>query len=247
MDVVSGFSRTRVRRLAIAFFLWLGTPVVPAAPQTPAPDRPGPYVVDIRGASGSIPHDATYFPPVPFSTILPSRGLGLDVGAHIYLNQLGPARVGLGVSLLRAHGSSSPPAPPRTTGVTTAATTAAQPDINATFTTLAPQVSFNFGSAAGWSYISVGIGRARMKTEASAFTPAATGDNPAVPVPARLADSGDLSSINVGGGARWFAKRRLAFTFDLRFHLVSGNAATETLPRAPRTTLIVASAGMGLR
>jgi hypothetical protein len=83
-----------------------------------------------------------------------------------------------------------------------------------------------------------------MKSRASPFTPA--GAN-ALSAPERSTESGALPSVNVGGGARWFAKRRLAFTFDLRFHIVSGRAATETLPPTPRTTLAVASAGIALR
>ena len=79
--------------------------------QTATPDRPGPWVVDIRGTTVSLPQDAAFFPDIPSSTAVPSRGYGIDVGAHIYLLQLGPARLGIGGMLLRARGTASPGEP----------------------------------------------------------------------------------------------------------------------------------------
>jgi hypothetical protein len=65
--------------------------------------------------------------------------------------------------------------------------------------------------------------------------------------PAGSADSGTRSSINVGVGARWFAKAHLAFSFDVRVHIVSAGAAEGTVPATPRSTLLTASAGISLR
>jgi hypothetical protein len=59
---------------------------------------------------------------------------------------------------------------------------------------LAPQISFNFGTSDGWSYLSVGAGTARVNAEAT----------------------GSSSAINAGGGARWFIKRHIGVGFDLR-------------------------------
>ena len=65
-------------------------------------------------------------------------------------------------------------------------------DANATMNVVAPQLSFNFGTSDGWSYLSVGAGTARVNAEAT----------------------GSSSAINAGGGARWFMKRHLAVGFD---------------------------------
>ena len=201
-----------MRRLVIAGGLWLGL-CASAAAQTAAADRPGPYVIDIRGTTISLPQDPSFYPPVSSTTAVPSRGWGIDAGAHVYPFQLGAARLGIGGMLLRARGTVS---------------FESQPAVAALVTTVTPQVSVNFGSRAGWSYLSAGIGRAQMTTR----------------VAPRLLDSGTRSTVNFGGGARWFAKPRLAFTFDVRFHMVrAGGDVTPT----PGTTLVAVSAGMSLR
>jgi hypothetical protein len=221
-----------MRRVATAGLFWLGV-CASAAGQTAAPDRPGPYVVDVRGTTVSLPQDASVFPPVPSSTVVPSRGWGLDAGAHVYFAQLGAARLGIGGILVRARGTAAASSPATASGSTaTAATTT--PAVAALWTSVAPQVSFNFGSRAGWSYLSAGIGRAQITTRASAFGT----------TPARLLDPGTRSSINVGGGARWFTAPRLAFSFDVRFHMMG--AGTGETP-APGETLLAASVGLSLR
>jgi hypothetical protein len=223
-----------MRRGATAALLCLGLCASAAAQTLPA-DRPGPYVIDVRGTTVSLPNDPGFFPPVPASTTVPSRAYGIDAGAHLYLLQVGAARLGLGVTYLRARGTASPAAPASTSGVSgSEAAQAATPAVAALVTTIAPQISVNFGSRAGWSYLSAGIGRATITTRTSAFGT----------TPVRLLDSGTRSSINLGGGARWFAKPRLAFSFDVRFHIVgAGGQAAPT----PRTTLVAASAGISLR
>ena len=201
-----------MRRVVIAGGLWLGL-CASAAAQTAAADRPGPYVIDVRGTTISLPQDPSFYPPVSSTTAVPSRGWGIDAGAHVYPFQLGAARLGIGGMLLRARGTVS---------------FESQPAVAALVTTVTPQVSVNFGSRAGWSYLSAGIGRAQMTTR----------------VAPRLLDSGTRSTVNFGGGARWFAKPRLAFTFDVRFHMVrAGGDVTPT----PGTTLVAVSAGMSLR
>lgn len=216
-----------------------------AEAQTVVQDRPGPYVFDIRAATSSLPRDSAFFPPVPSSTAVPSRGYGIDAGAHVYLVQFGPARLGLGASLLRARGTISP-GPVETDSAdddddeTSSTSTAVLPDVAGLLTSIGPQVSVNFGTRAGWSYLSAGLGRARVSTRTSAFVDEA-GQVVAQP---RLRESGTRSSINVGGGARWFAKSRLAFSFDVRFHIIG--AGGEDIP-TPGTTLVAVAAGMSLR
>jgi hypothetical protein len=132
----------------------------PAMAQGPVPDPPGPYVVDVRAAFG--------------------RGLGVDLGAHVYAGHAGAARFGIGAAYLRLPGDSDADADP-----------AADPN---GITAFAPQLSLNFGSSAGWSYLSAGYGRGRV-------------------------GAGDWgSAASAGGGARWFLTGHAAVGFDLRYH-----------------------------
>ena len=233
-----------MRRLTAVCILWLGMfSGTPAAGQIVAPGPPGPYVIDVRGLTSAIPQDAGFFPPVPAGTSIPSRGSGIEVGAHVYLMRFGPARLGIGASALRVRRVASP-APPASGSTSATTAVATGPDVDATLIAFAPQLSLNFGSAEGWSYVSAGVGRAQLTTGTSAFGGGGSGTNL---TPARSVDSGTRSSTNVGAGARWFAKAHLAFSFDVRLHLVSAGAVEGTGAATPRMTLLVASAGISLR
>jgi hypothetical protein len=214
----------------------VGTPVVA---QGIAPAAPGPYAIDLRGATGGLPSDTAFFPPAPPGTSVPTRGYGVDVGAHFYPMQLGPARLGVGVGVLRIRGAASPETP--SSSSTTAPTT---PDVDSALTVIAPQVSFNFGSSAGWSYLSAGLGGARVTSATSAFR--GEGTAPDV-TPGADASSGFRRSMSIGAGARWFAKARLGVSFDLRVYFVSAGSAEGTRPATPRSTLTSASVGVSVR
>ncbi len=230
-------------RAAVLALVIVGTVAAASAAQTtaipppsiPPPDPPGPYVIDLRGSTIGAPQSARFYPPVPTGTLIPTRAWGLDLGAHVYLFRFGKARVGLGADVFRFRGTASPPAPvtsktaPPPSSPPSAPTT---PDMTATITTVAPQVSLNFGSATGWSYFSAGLGRAQVITERSAFDKGQA---------SRL-ESGQVTSQNFGGGARWFTSDHLAFTFDIRFHLLSPG-----ISGTPRTRIVSASAGISLR
>jgi len=189
----------------------------PAAGQTPA--RPGPWVVDIRGATSAVPTDTTFYPTLT-STIVPSRGFGADVGGHVYLFNLGRARVGLGASVMAVRATA------------TAATEAdsAEPGQRVTLTlrAIAPQVSFNFGSRDGWSYLSAGLGLGSVNSSAEPASPAER-------------QSGRLRTVNYGGGARWFMTPRLAFGVDLRAYQFAAGDGT------PRVSVFAAGAGLSIR
>ena len=226
-----------MRHASLTAMVWLGLWVAAAAQTAPA-DRPGPYIIDVRGTMMSLPNDAAFFPPLPSSTAVPSRGFGIDLGAHVYPLQLGPARLGIGAAFLRARGTVSPGEPDADSGSTTGPAT---PEVAALLTTFTPQVSFNFGSRAGWSYLSAGFGRAQISTRASAFVDQ---DDENEVNPARVVDHDSASSLNIGGGARWFVRSHLAFTFDVRFHMIGaggGEAAT------PSVTEVAASVGLSFR
>jgi len=155
-----------------------------------APEPPGPWVIDVRGATSGLPSDTAFYPPISTETLVPSRGFGGEGGAHIYLVSVGPARVGFGASYLRLRGT--------TAGVV------------ATFTTIAPQVSFNFGSNQGWSYLSAGYGQGSIETSRDESTGTVA------------KDSGSLGAMNFGGGARWFLRSHFGVGFDVRWHRLSG-------------------------
>jgi hypothetical protein len=181
--------------------------VLAAAPAAAQGQQPvAGYVFDLRGATSSLPKETSFFPSIAADTLVPARGFGFDIGGHLYLFKLGPSRVGLGANYVRVRGTA--------------------PGIVARTSTVAPQVSFNFGSANGWSYLSAGVGRAWVRTRVEGESGPLT------------ADSNSLSATNYGGGARWFLARRLAVGFDARFHRIAG---------PPKTTLFSASVGVSLR
>lgn len=169
--------------------------------QSLTPGPPGPhFVVDLRGATSAIPTSAGLYPTVPEGGSVPARGFGYDVGAHVYLFNLGPARVGLGASVIKVRGTA--------------------PDATTTMDILAPQLSFNFGSSDGWSYLSLGAGNARVNAE----------------------ETGSSSAINAGGGARWFITRHLAVGFDVRMHKIAADGDT-----MGSSTILSASVGFSVK
>ena len=158
---------------------------LPGAPSWPR------FVVDLRGATSGIPSDVGFYPPLPDGALVPARGFGLDVGGHVYFGKWGPVRLGGGANLVLARATEGEA-------------------ITVTERLLAPQLSFNFGSPLGWSYVSGGVGTANIEGRSRNE---ATGET-------RSRSSETLRAFNVGAGARWFFSDHLAFTFDLRFHRI---------------------------
>ena len=190
----------RSGRLAV----WLGLAGVllgsQAGAQSLTPGPPGPFVIDLRGSTSGIPTSIGLYPTIPEGGSVPSRGFGYDVGGHVYLFNLGPARLGLGVNVIGVRGTA--------------------PEATATMNILAPQLSFNFGSSEGWSYLSAGAGTARVKAGETASS----------------------SAINAGGGARWFIRRHIAVGFDLRWHKIAADGET-----MGASTLFAASVGFSVK
>jgi hypothetical protein len=154
---------------------------------------------------------------------LPSRGLGGDLGAHLYVLRAGPVTFGLGGQLTMIRGASSP-----------AATTGLRP-VTSRLVSVTPQLSLNFGTGEGWSYLSVGAGQTEWSIVPEGDL---AGD----------ADRERLRTLNYGGGARWFANRHLAFTFDVRFHVFdTGAVHVIGRPASPRTRLLVIGAGVSIK
>jgi hypothetical protein len=194
---------------------------VPAAGQTPA--RPGSWVLDIRGVTSAVPTDTTFYPTLT-STVVPSRGFGADVGGHVYLFNLGPARVGLGASFVTVRATAS------ATSTQTDAAELVEPGqrVMLTLRAIAPQISLNFGSRDGWSYLGAGLGLGSVNSRTENSAP---GDR----------ESGRLRTVNYGGGARWFIRPRLAFGVDLRAYQLAAGDGT------PRVSVFAAGAGVSIR
>jgi len=204
-------------------FIVLHSSSVSAQPASP---RIGPFVVDVRG---TFPH----FPDDPLlaqsrgvaATDLPGIGIGIAVGAHVYLLKWRAMTFGIGGELMTGRAHSSP---------AVAAGQTVKQGVMERFTSIAPQLSFNFGSSTGWSYLSAGIGGSKWSIVPDGFLPT-------------FADEERLKTINYGGGARWFARKHLAFTFDVRFYAINPGAPQFSLPGSPRTRLLVVGAGVSVR
>jgi hypothetical protein len=213
---------------ALALVLIVASSLAAAAQPVPAdPQRPiGPFVVDVRGALATYPTSDAIAAPRGLTTgNLPSVGLGLDVGAHVYPLRGRVATLGVGASFLFTRASRSP-------GETDAGTTPAGPTVTTRLSAFSPQVSLNFGSGGGWSYLSGGYGMSTLTASRDDF-PDEDGDG--------------VGTFNYGGGARWFTGDHLAVTFDLRFYAMGPAEPTSAAAGHPRLTQFVLSVGVSLR
>src|SRR6202008_3375463 len=121
-----------------------------------------------------------------------------------------------------------------TTGSGSTATTIVTPVFRTQAMHVMPQASINFGHKLGWSYMSAGIDRTHISA-----SEAATATLPQVVLP----DTWN-SALNFGGGARWFMKPRLGFSFDVRFVKLGSRAASGDVPAGKRTQMVTFSAGI---
>ena len=205
----------------------VGSPRMVAAQDVPPENLPiGRYVADARIAFPKFKQDPSIAAGIGVTTLnLPARAFGFVLGAHWYPARLGIVTFGIGGEIVTAG-----------RGHTLNTGTEAKPvnvTVNSRFSAISPQVSFNIGSRDGWSYISGGIGSSTFTAERM--------DKP-------LPDQASRSkTINYGGGARWFAKKHLAVSMDLRFYAVNPQLATTARPGFPRMTLMAFSAGAAIR
>ena len=181
----------------------------PADAQEPPPPIPR-FVVDLHGTIATFPAD----PNLALSrglnqSELPGRGFGGDVAVHVYPFKYRAVTFGIGgrMTTSRAHR-------------TRKRRTSALRPVTERFTYLGPQLSFNFGTGAGWSYISGGI---------AASTWSVVPDGSIAQPP----DEERLKTIDYGGGARWFAKPHLAFSFDVRFYAINPSSPAAGCRAAP--------------
>ena len=197
-----------------------------SAAQDPPP-KIGPFVFDLHGTVPRFKRDDLQLAESRglVDGELPGSGLGLHAGAHVYPLKWRAVTFGLGadLTLARSHHAAQLAAD----GSGPRATTER-------FSHVAPQLTFNFGDGEGWSYISGGIGTSTWSVvrDGSAALPP---------------DTERLKTINYGGGARWFIKRHLAFSFDVRFYAIDPGTPLLGLPNGPRTTLLIMGAGVSVK
>ena len=206
--------------MLLPFVLFLAAPALAQPPQEPI----GGYVIDLRGSIIPFSRNADLasarglHPPDT-----PGAGFGFDIGAHVYPLRLWVITFGIGASYHVAAASQSPGDLSRNPD---------GPSLRKTFTALSPQVSFNFGTRDGWSYLSGGIGRSRLSLSAEGA------DAPSQPT---------ANTLNYGGGVRWFTSNRMAFTIDVRIYAMSPIAATSDTPASPRMTQMTLNVGVSFR
>jgi hypothetical protein len=217
-----------MRHLARSFLFLLFTTMirpVPATAQEPPP-RIGPFVVDIHASVPVFPTDSQQLADsrgVQNLASLPGRGFGGQVGVHYYFGRWKAVTFGVGGEVMVARASSTPAAD--STGVIS---------MEERLVSAAPQVSFNFGSGHGWSYLSGGLGRSVWALHETGLESSA-------------ADVEPLSTVNYGGGARWFVKKHLAFSLDVRFYDIHAGTPIDPSPGSPRTRLFIVAAGVSLK
>jgi hypothetical protein len=198
-----------------------------ASAQEPEKEPIGRFAVDARVALPRFPEDAATVTALGVTTDnLPGRGLGVAAGVTVYPARLGKVALGVGGEwLIFSRGSKT--LDPATEGGPSG------PTVTTRFSVLSPQVSLNFGGRNGWSYVSGGLGWASFTTELEA---------------APVADADERTrAINYGGGARWFVKEHLAFTFDLRFYRIDPQDAATGRPAYGGRRMMVFSTGISLK
>jgi hypothetical protein len=216
--------KINVTRVVVALVLVVLVSVAPLRAQEPPPRIPI-FVVDVQG---NVPR----FPQAPLlaksrgltQTELPGTGLGGQVGAHVHVFKFKAITVGVGGQATLTRATKTPAAQAKDLKTVTEK-----------FRSIGAQLSLNFGTGTGWSYLSGGIGRSKWSIVPEGRAPLAGDDDP-------------LKTINYGGGARWFAKSHLAFSFDVRLYAI--NPGISSLPNtdgSPRTTFMVIGAGVSVK
>jgi hypothetical protein len=225
---MSTMSRVPMRAFVCCCVVVLVSCVGPAFAQEPPPPIPW-VVVDLHATVPRFPTDDFTLADSRNMNILelPGAGLGAQVGVHVYPLHTRIVTVGLGGELAIGRARQSPAA-----GATAAGGTALR-SAEERITSVSPQLSLNFGNGSGWSYISAGLGQTVWYLE-----PEDLGEYPP--------NSDRLKTLNYGGGARWFIKPHVAFSFDVRFYAISPGFAY-IFPATPRTTLLIIGAGLSLK
>jgi hypothetical protein len=222
----------RVAPVIVAALVVLRGPA--ASAQDPPPPLPR-VVVDLQGFVPVFPNDATQLASsrgLTSVTELPGAGLGGRLGAHLYVLKWQGITFGVGGEVIVGRSSSTPTA--TTILAADGVTMLPLVPVDEHLRSIGSQVSLNFGSGHGWSYLSGGIGRSRWSLHPSGAAETS-------------ADTESLPTANYGGGARWFAKPHLAFSLDVRIYEIQPGTPTAIGPGSPRTRLFTVGAGISLK
>ena len=224
-------------RHAIAFLLLFLAASAPAAAQDPVPvplprDPKPPFVFDARFSWPGITRDPLVAQALDVpAEEMPGRGPAIILGAQLIFPRKSVVSLGVGGELLlmRARNTIEPeeepvpgPGPPIPPG----------PTLTNRWSHMSPQVSLNFGSGDGFSYLTGGLGFSKLTMERD--------DEPQGP-------GGRVRTLNYGGGAKWFARKHLAFTFDLRFYSISAQEAEPGRVATSSVRVFVLSGGIALK
>jgi hypothetical protein len=227
---ISPFARRVLTYVLAAWSVALLT-AGPLHAQEPPPRIPF-FVVDLHGVVLPFPNTPALAASRGLNDAqLPGTGFGGDLALHIYPFKWHGVTFGIGGRAVRARAHSD--------AVTLVGETTPRGAVTEQFTYVGPQVSLNFGTGTGWSYLSGGVSRSKWTVLRDITF---LGDPVNLP-----ADEERLKTIDYGGGARWFAKPHLAFSFDVRFYAINPSAASGSLPGSPRTTLLVIGAGVSIK
>ncbi len=197
-----------------------------ARAQEPPPRIPW-VVLDLHGTFATFPGNAALAASRNLQQLeLPGGSFGVDAAIHLYPLRWRAVTFGIGgqVTGARSHSTPDPSA---------SASLGLRP-VTEKFVAASPQISLNFGSGKGWSYISAGVGVAQWSIVPDGVEPLDV-------------DTERLRIPNYGGGARWFIRRHLAFSFDVRIYGIPPGAPSATRPAPPRANLLVIGAGVSLK
>jgi hypothetical protein len=215
----------RCSQLAVASCLVLVVaPRLANAQETPPPV--GPLVIDVHGVVPRLGTESDLGPSRGLlEQQLPGTGYGVDIAAHFYPYRWRSVTLGVGGRVLAARARS---------GISSSDLATDLPGVTETYLAAAPELSFNFGTGNGWSYISGGLGRARWSVVADGQA---------------LADIDRelLRIVHYGAGARWFAKRHVAFAVDVRFYQNEPGTPRADRPATPRSSHMMLAAGVSFK
>ncbi len=222
-------------------FVFAAVPSAATAQDPPERNPIGWFAADVRAVFAQHPHDPAIATFLDVDrTNLPTRGRGFLVGAHVYPLRRRALALGVGGEMLMSRASRTQE--PEEEGGPDG------PTVKSRLTALSPQVSLNFGHREGWSYLTAGLGWSELELEALNVTGilAGTPTTGLTTLPI-AAEPERTRTLNYGGGARWFVKKHLAFTLDLRFYAISPKTATGAGPALPRTRLVIMSGGISFK
>jgi hypothetical protein len=227
-----------MRAAVVSLVVAIGSFASPLFAQDPPPRIPF-AVVDVHGSIPSFPSDDPVLAASRGMNLaeLPGSGLGAQFVVTVYPLRTRIVTFGIGGELAIARSRQTPRAGQLAADLVTLLRPAEE-----SFRSLAPQISLNFGNGSGWSYLSGGLGTSTWSLAPQGLTDYSP-------------NTDALKTINYGGGARWFIKPHVAFSFDVRFYAINpgtpGTALIQgvltPLGPTPRTTLLFIGAGFSLK